>query len=130
MNNVSPGQQLIDGSTVNAILAALTNGVNGITAKAGGTQAAATQLNYGLSFVAVCASDADSVALPAAKRSPANSMSICMVYNDSAHTLDVYPLGTDVIGKLGANTADTIATGKATIYFCAKDGVWSAVRGA
>ena len=130
MNNLNPGQQLVDGSTINFLLGMLTNGANGITAFAGGGQASATLLTAGLNQIKTCATDHDSVKLPPAKRSPANGFSVCMVYNNSAHTLDVFPSSGEAIGLVGADTADTIATGKATIYFCAKDGTWAAVRGA
>lgn len=114
----------------------LSNGNNdtatsGITAHSGGTQAAALQLsnNYSLYEIDTVAADADSVLLPFAAAGARK-----MVFNNGAHTLDVYaspntnPLtgAADVINKTTNVTAYALTTGQTAIFWCAKNGIWAA----
>jgi hypothetical protein len=130
------GFQLVDGEW----LRQLANGnnlsfANGITALAGGTQAPALQLsaNPFLIEVDTVATTADSVLLPF---SAAGEMRA--IFNNGANTLDIYanpnnnPLtgSPDVINKTTNPTAYLLTTGQAAIFFCAKNGVWAAVKSA
>ena len=127
MQTLNPGQQLIDGSTINNLINMLANGANGITAKAGGGQGSATQLIAGLNEVDTCANDHDSVKLPVAKRDTNNGPTVVMVFNNTAHTLDIYPSSTDNIAGSGADTVLSVATKKSVVFFCAKNGSWGAI---
>lgn len=114
----------------------LSNGNNdtytsGITAHAGGTQAAALQLPDGFSFMEVdtVANTGDSVLLPFSSAGQRK-----FVFNNGANTLDVYANpnnnpatgSPDVINKTTNVTAYTLTTGQAAIFWCAKNGVWAA----
>lgn len=106
---------------------------NAITAHSGGTQAAGFALPVGFSFIQVdtVAADGDSVLMPFAQLGERK-----MIFNNGAHTLDIYaspntnPLtaSTDVINKSTNTTAYTLTTGQAAIFFCAKNGIWAAVK--
>lgn len=103
---------------------------SGITAHSGGTKAAAlqlgavggTQLMYQLDTVAV---NGDSALLPKAVAG-----TVCAVRNAGGATLSLYGQGTDTInGAATANNYD-LATNVAALFFCAKDGAWSAIKSA
>lgn len=95
--------------------------VNGLTAHAGGGQASATALTASINRVTVCATAADSVALPAAKAG-----ACITVINAGAASANVFPVngGTDSINALAANAAFAVANGKTCEFLCANDGVW------
>lgn len=85
----------------------------GITAKAGGGQATATQLDYGVSNVTVVVTAADSVKLP-----PAIVGSWCFVKNsDSTDSMTVFGSGTDTIDSVASATGNAQAAGKGKLYF-------------
>lgn len=126
------GFALIDGTWARA----LSDGNNdtytsGITAHAGGTQAAGFQLPDNVSFMEVdtVASGGDSVLLPYAQAGQRK-----FIFNNGAQTLDIYAQSTnnpatgsaDVINKTTNVTAYTLTSGQAAIFWCAKNGVWAA----
>ena len=128
------GFQLVDGSWLAGIVNGQNfNAQNGITAKAGGTQALATLLTPGafLYEVDTVATTGDSVALPECVQGTA-----FMLRNAGAGTLDVYGNPTtnqltnalDTINGTAGTSAFTIATQVNTIFFCAKNGAWSALQ--
>lgn len=89
----------------------------GITAFAGGGQASATQLVYGLNRVTVVASNGDSVKLPAAVAG-----GLVMVTNaDAAQSINLYPASGDAINNLAADAALSVGAGK-TVWCAAYDG--------
>ena len=106
---------------------------NGITAHAGGTQAAAYQLVPGASMYEVdtVASGNDSIKLYAAQ--PGHSIS---VLNAGAQTLNIYAYdGTnngvsagDKINNQSNATAYSLTTFQCADFFCAKAGVWLAQK--
>ena len=110
-----------------AIVTALTSMnqagyISGLTAHAGGTQAAGLPLSQTAPLVQVdtVATNGDSVLLP-----PAIPGAIMHVYNSGVATLDVYGLlTTDTINDSLA--AFTMAASTAAIFFCAKTGSWAA----
>lgn len=130
MRTYDTGLQMLDGSAFNQIINMLANGANGLTAHAGGGQASALQLLAGLNEIDTCANDHDSVKLPSAKRDTNNSPTIVMVFNNTAHTLDIYPTSTDQIAGGGADVVFSVATKKSAIFFCAKNGSWGAILSA
>ena len=108
---------------------------NGITAKASGTQAAATQIVVGafLYEVDTCANDADSVKLFPAL--PGHSF---VVANATGHTLDIYA-SDGYNGATGSSAADKInnssnvtayqlTTYQTALFMCGKAGVWQAIK--
>lgn len=108
---------------------------NGITAKASGTQANATQLLTGAFVYEVdtCATNGDSVKLFAAL--PGHAI---VIENAGAATLDVYAydglngaVGTsasDKINNVANGTAYTLTTFQVAMFICAKAGVWLAIK--
>ncbi len=128
------GFATVDGNWLNG----LANGLNrsaqsGITAKAGGTQAAATALPAQVALVQVdtVATTGDSVYLP-----------FCLtgqeikLRNAGAGTLYVYgnatvnPAtgGADTINGTAGSTAYQLATQTTASFFCAKNASWSAIK--
>lgn len=105
----------------------------GITARAGGGQTSATQLDYGVSNVTVVATAADSVKLP-----PALPGKWCYIRNsDAADSVTVFGYGTDTIDGVASATGNAQAAGKGKLYFCisgdgstAGAGVWVSLLGA
>lgn len=93
--------------------------VNNVTAHAGGGQASATQLTSELNFVTTAASAGDSVRLPFA--GPGR---VVTVFNDGANAIDVFPLSTEAIDALGADTAYSLAAGASRQFFGKSAGVW------
>lgn len=107
----------------------------GITAHAGGTQAAAYQIVPGASIYEVdtCASNADSIKLFAAL--PGHEISIL---NNTGSTLDIYAYdgwngatsssAADKINNSSNSTAYQLTTYQCATLFCAKAGVWIACK--
>lgn len=71
----------------------------GVTAHAGGTKAAAVQLDYGVSSLAVVATAADSVVLPYAFDG-----AVCFIENNGAAAAQVFGAGTDTINNVATGT--------------------------
>ena len=128
------GPGMVDGTWLNG----LAGGQNfsyqsGIVAKAGGTQALATPLPIGIYLIEVdtVANTGDSVALPQCFQG-----SSLLIRNAGSGTLDVYgnvannPLlstaTADTINAVAGSTAYTLTTNTNAIFFCAKNGAWSA----
>lgn len=126
------GPGLVDGTWLNG----LAGGTNyaaqyGITAHAGGTQAAAFQLpqGYAILQVGTVATTDDSVALPQCVQG-----SFIFLANAGASTLDVYgspvtnglTAGHDTINGTAGTSAYTLLTETNAIFFCAKNGAWTA----
>lgn len=118
-----PGPRLVDGNSLNnAFIKALEGGLSrldGITAHAGGTKAAALQLAKSISRISVCATTGDSVLLP-----KAIAGSVVIVINSGAQTANLYGTGADTIDGASTATAATIATTKAKIFTCLTAGAW------
>lgn len=125
---VNSRQQLVDGLWLNG----LANGqnrsyVNGITAHAGGTKAAALQLPAAVSLiqVATVASSGDSVLLPQALAGTEFRLA-----NSGANTLYAYGRGTDTVNDVATATEYQLATETSALFFCAIDGQWKAIKSA
>ncbi|MGH6716158.1 MAG: hypothetical protein ACREDC_08235 [Bradyrhizobium sp.] len=118
LNLNTDGDFVLTGDGLHGILQSVTNG---ITATAGGTQAAAVALMTMINRVATVATGADSVALP---RAIAGMM--VLVINDGANSVDVYTVngGTDVINALSDATAYALAATKSALFFCPAVGQW------
>src|SRR5437899_2224040 len=86
--------------------------VDGITAKAGGTQAAATPLTGAINKISTVASAQDSVRLPASIPGMA-----VVVINDGAQPLQVFGAGTDTIADVATATGVSQAKGVTATYF-------------
>lgn len=99
----------------------LRSAASGITAGTTQTQGGATALTKDINYVTTCANDNDGVKLPAA----VVGMSI-VVINPTAHTLKVYPAGTDDLGA-GASTATTQLTTVTNTYYCYDAAKWAKV---
>lgn len=127
------GFGLIDAAWLNG----LASGLNwtyqfGVTA-AGSTRADATQLASGtMLFEVDTAAASTGIALPQCV-APAT----LMVRNAGAQTVSVYGSATansttaanDTINGTAGSTAYTMATNTNGLFFCAKNGAWSAIKG-
>lgn len=128
------GFQLVDGQWLRGLSDGLNRSVAiGITAHAGGTQAAAFQLpaNRQMIEVDTVAAGNDSVLLPF---SSAGTM--LTVFNNGASTLAIYANpnnnaltgAPDVINKTTNTTSYTLTTGQSAMFSCAKNGIWAAIK--
>lgn len=95
-----------------------------ITAKAGGTQAAAVQLTSTLNKITVCATAGDSVAAPKAVAG-----SVVIVENQGAQSLNVFPkVGSgDTINAAATTVAYAVAAGKTAQLICNDVGKYTGV---
>jgi hypothetical protein len=98
-----------------------------VTARAGGTRAAATKLNAAVNRISVCATAADSVSLP-----PAVGGQAIYVQNSGAASAQVFadPSTSDTINGVVAATGVALAAGKAASYFSPAPGMWFALLSA
>lgn len=123
--NFQPGFRLLDGQWLtNAFIKMFEGGISrrfGIVAKAGGTKAAAVQLDRSFNQVDTCATNDDSVLLP-----KAIAGSMVTVINNGAARLGVYGTGADTINGAATATIYNIAAGKTATFTCAKTGAWFA----
>lgn len=94
---------------------------NALTAFAGGGQASALQLQYGISRVTTVASAADSVKLPKAQA----GMSITVINAAAANAMNVFPASGEAINALSADTALSVAANKTIVFSCAVNGTWN-----
>lgn len=119
------GFRMMDGSVLRTLFERIFQGgisrQDAITATAGGTQAAAVALVKSLNRVSVCATNADSVALPKAVAG-----SVCLVMNEGAATLSVYPKyqSGDTIDASSTTTAVSLATNIDAWFVCLTSGAW------
>lgn len=85
-----------------------------LTARAGGGQTNATQLDYGINTVTVVATAADSVKLPTAIAG-----SMCTVKNlDAADSMQVFGTGIDTVNSIATATGVAQAAGVGVLYVC------------
>jgi hypothetical protein len=98
-----------------------------VTARAGGTRAAATKLTAAVNLIGVCATAADSVSLPRALGGQ-----VIYVMNGGAASAQVFgdPATNDTINGVAAGTGVALANGKGASYFSPAFGVWFAVLSA
>jgi hypothetical protein len=92
-----------------------------ITARAGGTRAAATPLNAAINRIGVCATAADSVYLP-----PAVGGQVVYVQNAGAAACQVFaaPGTSDTINGVAAATGVSLAAAKACSFTSPGPGIW------
>lgn len=109
-----PGKQMLDGDVAANLLAELFSSETGITAAAGGTQAAARALTSAVNEVSVVATAADSVKLPPA----VVGREITVVNSDAAESMQVFGSGTDTINGVATATGVAQAAGRTAVYKC------------
>lgn len=95
---------------------------NAITAFAGGGQASATALTKYANRVTTCATNADSVKLPAAVAGRS-----VFVKNATANTLAIFPASGEVINALSADASISLATVKGMLFICSVAGTWDTI---
>lgn len=95
--------------------------VNAVTARAGGTRAAATKITTGIARIAVCATAADSVSLP-----PAVGGQFIILSNAGAAACQVFadPATSDTINGVAAATGVSLAAAKSASFASSGPGVW------
>ena len=132
-----PGFRLVDGTDLNEQLVDKLNAIiegdpapimaetattlefvvdAGVTAAAGGTQAKATQLTGSVGTITTCATDADSVMLPAG----ATGITYAL-WNNTAKASQVFGNGTDTINGVATATGVSQAAGTKALYLCTSD---------
>lgn len=84
-----------------------------ITATAGGNQATAYQLSARINRISVCATNADSVALPLGEV----GLEVVVV-NDGAANAQVFGDGTDTIDGIATATGVVLTAAKRATYYC------------
>lgn len=104
--------------------ASLYSGEYAITATAAGTKANAFQLSQVINQISVCATNNDSVLLPAS--SPGM---IVWIVNDGAATCQVYGKGTDTIDGVATATGVVLSNAKRAAFICTAPGKWSSMTG-
>ncbi len=128
-----PGNRMVDGGDCLTLANMFCAVHDSLTALAGGNAALGTQLKPGINVVTVCATDADSVRLPAAVVGL-----WCVVLNQGAADLQVFGqqanqgglAAGDAIIDAGQAAAAAVATGVTQadptpgIYICIRPGVW------
>jgi hypothetical protein len=87
-----------------------------ITATASGNQATAYQLSNMYNFISTCATNGDSVKLPAA----AHLGMEVVVINDGAANAQVFGLGIDTIDAVATATGVVLSAAKRCTYICRK----------
>lgn len=91
-----------------------------VTANPGGGQAKAASLSADFNFVNIVASVGDSVKLP-----PAGSPVMCVVINNTANAMNVFPSGlTDIINNLAPQTSINQPAFSMDIYVSGLAGQW------
>jgi hypothetical protein len=137
--NPGDGFELINGAWAAGVASGNNATVQTMTAKAGGTQAAATQIsaNAAIVYVSVVATNADSIML-----NFAIAGRVVYIVNAGASILSIY--ASPVANKANANALDTIngvangtaynagtglAAGKMAMFVCGTNGKWSAMSG-
>lgn len=97
-----------------------------ITAHAGGTQAAATPVLTACTLIAVCATTADSVALP-----PAMGGQVMWVTNGGAASAQIFAApGADTINGVANATGIALAAGKSITFISPLAGAWFGILSA
>jgi hypothetical protein len=123
------GYQLNIGRDLNRLSELVAASQNSITAKAGGTKAAATLLNAVKCRISVCATNGDSVKLP-----PGYPGLEITIYNAGAANAQVFGSGNDTINAVATGTGVTQNAGVSAIYTCydvvAGVGLWGRVLSA
>lgn len=96
--------------------------VDGLTAKASGTQANSTALTSMVNRVTTVATAADGVLLP-----PASILGLAIgVINAAANSMQVFAQGTDTINAVAGVTGVPQMANSAVYYVCVANGVWIA----
>jgi len=98
---------------------------DGLTAHAGGGQAAASQITAMNARITTVATAADSVVLP-----PSKAGLIIYVTNAAANSMNVFPAIGDTINALAVNTALAVAAGKTCAFVCYTAGQWHSLLSA
>ncbi len=104
---------------INNASTTLEQATTGITAFATGGQASATQLSTYYNDVTVCATAGDSVKLPTAALS-----TVCIVKNNGAASLNVFPYTGDCINALAANLAVAVPVGAEVKFVAISATTW------
>lgn len=105
--------------------AAISDADDAVTAFATGGQASATPLTKLVTRIAVCASDADSVALPVG-----TAGDIRTVNNDTGHAAQVFAATPGTIDGIATGTGISLAAGGKAFFACSATGKWFSILSA
>jgi len=112
----------VDPSDVAGVLRDMQSATNGITARAGGGQANATQMTRAINRVTTVATAGDSVKLPAAKAGASVA-----VINSTTTSMNVFPSTGDAINDIAVNGSYAMAANKQALFLCAVNGTWDTI---
>lgn len=117
-----PGNRLGDIKTVIDAISNMQGAFtsNGLTASTTQTQAAATQLQYGINRVTSVANASDAIKMPQAKPG-----AIVAIVVDGGNTASLFPFLGDDINDAAVNASVSVADNTLSIYVCAVAGEWS-----
>lgn len=107
------GSRLLNGSDVQKLSDLIGSCQTNVTAKAGGTKAAATQITAANVEISVCATGGDSVILPLGYA----GLKV-FIANAGAASCQVFGKGTDTINGVATATGVAQANGLSAIYVC------------
>lgn len=107
------GSRLLNGTDVQKLADVIGSVQQNITATAGGTKAAAFQLNAANVEISVCATAADSVLLPQGYAGLR-----VVIANGGAASCQVFGKGTDTINGVATGTGVAQANGVTAMYVC------------
>ena len=133
---VNAGLALQDSSYVNGIASGNNASSATLTAKAGGTQAAATPIPPSAMIVNIgtVVTAGDSVVLPFAiagtfKLVFNSSATSCNIFGQVSNNRAVTPPAVDTINGTAGSTAYALAGGARVLFFCGANGAWAALTG-
>ena len=106
-----------------ASAAANTYAAGNISAHVGGGQSSATAISKEYSIVTVCASDHDSIKLPAAV-----AKKVYIVVNTTAKIVDTYPATGEDINGQGADTMVSTPAGDTRFFIATGTGTWTSYK--
>ena len=121
VQNLDPGARLGD---VQALAQAIAYGqglqtTNGVTASTTQTQAAGTQLQYGINVIGTSANAADAVKAPQALPG-----TILIIANNGGNTVTLFPTVGDTLNDAAQDAGIVVADNTVSIYVCGAAGQW------
>jgi hypothetical protein len=115
-----PGFVMPDGNWLLALAGGQNQAVNpGLTASTTQTQAAGTDLAYGLNSVTSVANASDAMTIP-----PAKSGCVVVMANNGGNALSLFPASGDAINDAAADAAVSVTDNTLSVYACMTDGTW------
>ncbi len=123
ISDLNANQVATDAAIAALAAGVLTSGASGLTAHAGGTQAAALALTAAINSVGTVGTIGDSVRLPTSVAG-----GICVVVNDAALALQCFGASTDTIDDVATATGVQVPGKSTAVFWCPVAGKWYMLR--